>query len=387
MNSFTVNMPKKIHFNVSLPKHARNMLFEYSNILLLVGEDDNYKEYISNLLEGLNAEGKNVTELSVSDKLTDIGLESLFANIGEEHIDAVLAVGNGSVMDAGKILSAYITNRATTEEYLNEEISFVNKSVPLFLAPTTAGSTEANSSVVILSGETGYFLKEIRNRAFIADEIIIDPVLQMNTSKEISLNAMMITLTRLVEGYVSVTANNFCDALIADCINDFIAAVYDICINDNDSAEARAAAAYASVIASVTMEHTGSGIVSSIANAVTSVYNIPYGAVCGSLFYQATLKNIQKTQVFAPNSVATEKYSRLASIWSGIVYEYEKHNVLLRSLNHNLSDLTEDLKLPGLEELGVRRESIYNIVSKINPSQNPVNLAESEFIDILEASF
>lgn len=380
-------MPKKIHFNVSLPKAARQMLFAYSNILVLINEGNEEVDSILNVLEGIKAEGKNVTVMTVGPKLTDTAISALFESVDTEHTDAVLAIGSGSVMDAGKILSAYVTNNGTVEEYMNEEITFANKSVPLFIAPTMASACEANSSAVIRSGETGLFVKEIKNRAFIADEIIIDPSLQTGVSKESSLNAMMITLTRLVEGYVSIGANNFCDALIGDCIGDFVESLYDICVNDSDTPESRAKAAYASVIASVTMEHAGCGIVSSLANAVTSVYDIPYGAVCGSLFYHATLKNMQKTQMFAPKSVATEKYSRLASIWSGIGYEFEKHNVLLRSLNHNLSDLTQDMNIPTLSELGIMRESFYNIVSKITPSQSPVNLAESELIDILEAAF
>jgi len=92
-------------------------------------------------------------------------------------------------------------------------------------------------------------------------------------------------------------------------------------------------------------------------------------------------------QMFAPASVTTEKFSRLGALCSGMDYEFDKHHVLLRSLNNNLSDLRDDLKLPALCALGVERESFYNIVSKVLPSETPVDFAESELIDILEAAF
>ncbi len=381
-------MPKKIHFNVSLPITSIEVMKKYSDILIILpmsSADNNATVYQT--VELLKAEGKNVSILRASSELSDFQLTALFDEAKKISPDAILAIGGGSCMDAGKILSAYITNGGSIEEYLDESIGFFNKSIPLILAPTTHSSAEANSSVVICSHYVRKFKTEIKSRAFIADEIIIDPTLSVGASKRASLNSMMITLTRLMEGYVSTRSNRFCDALIADCISDFVQSIYDIYVNDIDTVESRSKAAYASVVASITKEHCGSGIITSLANAITGVCQIPYGAVCGSLLYHATLRNMQKTQMFAPKSLATEKYSRLASIWSGMGYEYDKHNVLLRSLNHNLSDLREDLNLPSLSQLGVEKDSFYNIVSGVMPSENPVNFAESELIEILEAAY
>ncbi len=387
MNSFIVNMPKKIHFNVSLPETAASVLCGYENILLIIPseslEDNAVISYAIKKLEEKSA----VTVMKVSSELSNIQLEKLFRDTKDKSFDSILAIGGGSVLDAGKMLSAYIPNGGSVEEYLEGKVNFVNKSLPLILAPTTHASAEADSSVFVCSHYVRNFRKEIKHRAFIADEIIIDPALSTGSSKRLSINSMMITLTRLIEGYVSTESNRFCDALIGDCISDFVQSIYDIYVNDTDTPSVRFKAAYASVVASVTREHTGSGIITELANAITEMYQIPYGAVCGSLLYHATLKNMQKTQMFAPKSLATEKYSRLASIWSGIGYEYDKHNVLLRSLNHNLSDLKDDLKLPGLSQLGIEKDSFYSIVSKVKASQNPVNFAESELIDILEAAY
>ncbi len=381
-------MPKKIHFNVSLPAMISDVLYAYDNILLLLpARSLDGNSAVLSTVRMLENEGKVVDIKKISSELSNIQLEKLLRETEDKNYDCVLAVGGGSVMDAGKFISAAIPNRGSVEDYLDEKVEFAKKSLPLVLAPTTHASSEADSSVVICSHYIRNFRKEIRNRAFIADEIIIDPSLSVGASKRASINSMMITLTRLIEGYVSTDSNRFCDALIADCISDFVQSVYDIYVNDIDNETVRFKAAYASVVASVTREHAGTGIITSLADAITSVYQIPYGAVCGSLLYHATLRNMQKTQMFAPKSLATEKYSRLASIWSGIGYEYDKHNVLLRSLNHNLSDLRDDLRLPGLSQLGVEKDSFYSIVSKVSTSQNPVNFAESELIEILEAAY
>jgi len=388
MNSFIVNMPKKIHFNVSLPIISKEITSNYENILVILpmsSADNNATVYST--LEILKAEGKNIHMQKISSELSDFQIGRMFDEFKDKNIECILAIGGGSVMDAGKIMSAFITNGGTVEDYINNNIEFKNKSIPLFLAPTTHSSAEANSSVFICSHYIRKFRTEIKDRAFIADEIIIDPSLSVGTSKRASLNAMMISLTHLVEGYVSKNANPFCDALISDTIADFVQSIYDIYVNDVDTKQTRSQAAYSSVIASLTKEHSGCGIIAALANAITEIYQIPYGSVCGSLLYHATLKNMQKTQMFAPKSVATEKYARLASIWSGIGYEYDKHNVLLRSLNHNLMDLKDDLKIPTLSQLGIERDSFYNIVSRVLPSENPVNFAESELIDILEAAF
>jgi len=388
MNSFIVNMPKKIHFNVELPVICKELLSEYGNILLLLPfESMENNHVIISVVDTLSADGKKLIVKKVASELGINALNRLSEELSYEAVDAVLAVGGGSVLDAAKIISAQYTNGGSAEEILNGEISFTKKSLPLYIAPSTHASAEANSIVSVCSEPLRTFKKEIQNRAFIADEILIDPRLCEGGSRTASLNSMMISFVNLIEGYVSKRANPFCDALITNIFADYEKSIYDICANGIDNEQTRATAAYASVVASVTKEHCGRGIVSSLANAVCSVYKIPYGAVCGALMYPATLKSMQKVQMFAPASVTTEKFSRLGALCSGMDYEFDKHHVLLRSLNNNLSDLRDDLKLPALCALGVERESFYNIVSKVLPSETPVDFAESELIDILEAAF
>ena len=152
MNSFFVNMPKKIHFNISLPTVCGEELAKYKNILLLLPLESMEDDFVINsVVRVLEENGSNIITKKIASELDDKSLDVLFPDLSVTDADAVLAIGGGSVIDAGKILSARYTNSGTISEILAGEVTFANKSLPLYVAPTTHSSAEANSIVSVCS--------------------------------------------------------------------------------------------------------------------------------------------------------------------------------------------------------------------------------------------
>ncbi len=96
---------------------------------------------------------------------------------------------------------------------------------------------------------------------------------------------------------------------------------------------------------------------------------------------------MQRVQMFDPMSAATKKYAKIGSILSGIEDSVDKHGVLLRAVTENLMRFTKSLNVPTLSKLGIDKEDFYEIVSNAKLYGNPVELAETEIMDILEMSY
>jgi alcohol dehydrogenase len=113
-------------------------------------------------------------------------------------------------------------------------------------------------------------------------------------------------------------------------------------------------------------------------------YPIPHGAICGAMLLGCTLTNMRKAQKYALNDDTTVRFAKLGSILSGIEYDYDKHDVLLRAVTEEIKTIGSKIKLQSLSQLGVRKDDFYNIVSDTRLNGNPIPLTETDLMEILE---
>ena len=102
---FTYQNPTRIHFGKKAINKLANELREYGNNILLVYGKASIKKIglYDQVMNILQAEGKNVVELAginANPRYTQL-LEGARL-VREHHIDLILAVGGGSVIDCAK---------------------------------------------------------------------------------------------------------------------------------------------------------------------------------------------------------------------------------------------------------------------------------------------
>jgi len=122
--------------------------------IILVSNDSSFNrtEAAGELFSSLRQEGIEYTGISIPGEPTPDNIDNAVERFMDEKIDAVIAVGGGSVMDAGKAISSMLYRRESVMEYLegvgNRE--HPGTKVPFIAIPTTAGTgSEATKNAVI----------------------------------------------------------------------------------------------------------------------------------------------------------------------------------------------------------------------------------------------
>jgi alcohol dehydrogenase class IV len=341
------------------------------------------------LRAGLQKAGIDWTHTAVSGEPSPGLVDDAVRRFRDLHPAAVVAIGGGSVLDAGKAIAGLLRTGDSVMDYLEgvgPEKSYAGPAVPFIAVPTTAGTgSEATKNAVLsVRGENG-FKKSFRDERLVPQYAIVDPdLLSTCPPPQIAANGMD-ALTQLMESYVSTQASRLTDALALDGIlaaRDSLMALYE---NAAAAAGARSGMAYAALLSGVTLAQTGLGAVHGLASPVGAFFLMPHGVVCGTLVAAATRVNIDAMHGREPANPALGKYARLAELLCDTRFSdvQEAHVALER----RLEDWIEQLDIPRLGRFGIRDGDLQRIVANSRGSSmktNPIVLSDDEIGAILE---
>ena len=159
MNAFTFYNPVKIYFGKDAIENVRHELSAFGpNVLLTYGggsikRNGLYERVVTILKEC----GKNITELSgimANPRTTKV--EEGVSLVKENHIDLILAVGGGSVIDCSKAIATVSCMEDMTDywERLFVKKEKTNRALPLAAIVTLpATGSEMNTDCVITNWE------------------------------------------------------------------------------------------------------------------------------------------------------------------------------------------------------------------------------------------
>jgi alcohol dehydrogenase class IV len=304
-----------------------------------------------------------------------------------KEIDAIIAIGGGSVLDAGKAVSAMLPIGGTVKDYL--EVIGKKKhpgfKIPFIAVPTTAGTgSEATTNAVLSEvGENG-FKRSLRHPDFLPDIALLDPELTLGCTPEITAAGGMDALSQLIESYVSTISNFFTDSLAEKAI-ELIVKNLETAYSDGNNIKARSAMSYAAFISGITLANAGLGVVHGFASSIGALIDIPHGALCGSLVGIANRINVEKMIQSDPLNPALEKYSKLGKMLTGDKDSPVNENAL--GFVSFLDELTFRLKLPRLADYGLIDQDFDNIIRDTGQKNNPLKLNEDDLLTILKTRY
>lgn len=312
-------------------------------------------------------------------------VDELVRRYRDQRIEVVLAIGGGSVIDAGKAISAMLVEGGGICRFLEgigtERPSGVK--IPFIAVPTTAGTgSEATSNAVLSRTGSQGFKRSLRHENYIPDIAVVDPALTLSCPQGLTVSCGMDAFSQLVEAYLSTHSSAFTDALAFDGIVAVQRSLRSAC-SDGGNLQARTDMAYAALLSGIVLTHAGLGIIHGFASAIGGFFAIPHGVICGTLMAagnRATLARLRRT---GENPFALDKYSRLGRLFA---QEEGKTAAFYQdALISELTRLTEDLGIATLGAYGIDKADFDRILDQSGNKYNPAVLDREEMREILAA--
>jgi len=308
--------------------------------------------------------------------------ETVLKFIGEE-IDAVVSIGGGSVIDAGKAISAMLGKTGSVREYLEVvgDKEHPGTKVPFIAVPTTSGTgSEATKNAVISQVGMDGFKRSLRHDNLVPDVAIVDPELTLSCPPEITAAAGMDCFTQLTEAYLSTKANPYTDALALEGIRAIKRSLVRS-YTHGDDIDARSDMSFAALTSGICLANAGLGAVHGLAGTIGAIYDIPHGVVCGTLMAVANEMTVRELRIISRVHPSLKKYAVLGRIFSGSHGKGDDYNI--DSFIGYLHEITDRLDLPRLSGYGIGTEDLAVISAKSDVKNNPAELPLGVLSEIL----
>lgn len=315
------------------------------------------------------------------------GPETIDRAVNEFHSnmpDCVVAIGGGSVLDAGKAISGMLLLNEGVKDYLEGvgTKTHPGTKVPFIGVPTTSGTgSEATKNAVISeTGEHGY-KRSLRHNNFVPDVAIVDPQLTVSCSPEITAASGMDAFTQLLESYLSPASGPITDALALEGLSCIARSLLNS-HRDGHHIEARTDMALAAYLSGITLANAGLGVVHGFASSLGGYFDIPHGVICSRLMGPANRITVQKLR--SKKSEALGKYTVVGKLFSNESNKSDAYYIDL--LIDTIESMTEEMNIPRLSRYGITEHHFEKIVSATDNKNNPIALEKDSMKEILELS-
>lgn len=204
------------------------------------------------------------------------------------HVDRVVAIGGGSVLDAAKAFSAMVQHPLPTARYLEKvgDTAVQPITLPLIAIPTTAGTgSEVTQNAVVTDQRDIQIKASLRHPVFVPEVAILDADLLKGAPDRVLATCGIDAFTHLFEAYLSSKGNLFTRQLALTGLRQFVQAWPALNREDAAGDAAREAMMMASWLGGVSLSSAGLGVIHGIAGELGAIKPFHHGEVCGRLLF------------------------------------------------------------------------------------------------------
>ena len=359
----------------------------YGNKVLLVTGAQAFERspWGASIRQQLDVPGRAVQHCRIDGEPTPIMIDDAVRRYAGQGMHVVIAVGGGSVLDAGKAIAAMLPLNEPVKEYL-EGVGTRNhpgSKVPFVAMPTTAGTgSEATKNAVLSEVGAHGYKRSLRHNNFVPNVALIDPVLAVTCPPATTAASGMDAFTQLLESYLSTTATSLTDAWTLEGLQH-VAQGLPTAYQHGDDIEARGSMALAAYLSGVTLANAGLGVVHGFASAVGGYFAIPHGIVCSTLMAASNRVTVRKL-LAEGRSDALGRYATVGKLFTRQSSESDRYYI-----DHLLATIetwAADMLIPPLGAYGVTHADVGRIVAATDNKNNPIKLNAEEMTEVLETS-
>jgi alcohol dehydrogenase class IV len=338
------------------------------------------------LVELLRARGIVTAALRVSGEPTTSLVECGVEHARAVRCDVVVALGGGSVIDAGKAVAALLTNSESLRNYLEvvgEGRPLTKRSAPFIAIPTTAGTGAEVTRNAVLMVEEARLKVSLRSPLMLPAVALIDPELTYTLPPAVTASTGLDALTQCIEPFVTPHANPLTDAVAREGMRR-VASGLRRAYADGRNVEARRDMAAASLCGGLALANAKLGAVHGFAAPLGGMFPIPHGVACARLLAPVVEANVRALGARAPGSPALGRYEEIARVLTGDA------NARAEDAIAWLRELVETMAIPRLAPYGVAEDDIPRIVDQARRASsmqgNPITLTDEEMAEALSVA-
>ena len=288
------------------------------------------------------------------------------------NADVIVAIGGGSVVDAGKAIAAMSTQPGDLMRYIEVigEGKPLEASPPPFIAvPTTAGTGAEATRNAVIASEQHRVKASLRHLSMLPCVALIDPELAVDVPPNVTAASGMDALTQCLEAFVCSRAQPMTDALCLDGIQRAIRSLERAFQNGHDL-DAREDMALCALNSGIALANAGLGAVHGFAAPIGGMFHATHGAVCAALLapvWEANAKRVSNRT----------KFDQIDAMLGSDAVSW-------------LHALTARMQIPKLSAWGIQAADLDEIARKAAAASsmkaNPISLTHDELVTILKAA-
>ena len=240
----------------------------------------------------------------ITDKLDELGIEhTTFSNVAPDPTlacaiegtkamnafkpDAIIAVGGGSAMDAGKIM--WVMYEHPEVDFLDMAMRFmdIRKRVYTFpkmgekayfiAVPTSAGTGSEVTPFAVITDEKTGTKYPLADYELLPKMAIVDCNMMMNAPKGLTSASGIDAVTHCLEAYASMMATEYTDGLAIESLKNIFKYLPRAYENGANDPEAREKMANAATMAGMAFANAFLGVCHSMAHKLGAFHHIPHG--------------------------------------------------------------------------------------------------------------
>ena len=321
------------------------------------------------------------------EKYTDVVPNPTISNVkkglriaNKHHVDFIIAVGGGSVIDTAKAIGIISTNPEYKDvKSLCGSVNTKNRSLPIIALPTTSGTAAEVTINYVITDED----EKVKMVCIDPNDIpvlsIVDTELMAGMPARLAASTGMDALTHAMECYLTKGHNDMSDMFALKAINLIYENIEKSINKDYDAMDKMALAQY---IAGMGFSNVGLGIVHSMAHQLGALYNAPHG-VANALLLPYVLEYNGET--------CGDRFIDMAKAMNLDVDGLNEKEVV-KLVVTSIQNLNQRLNIPSsIKEIGGKIEDIPILAEKAlkDPCTpgNPREMDLLEFENLFKKSF
>jgi choline dehydrogenase len=285
------------------------------------------------------------------------GVELVDAGAAEyraQGCDGLVAIGGGSSMDTAKGIGVVAVHDGSIVDYEWGHSPIRSRIPPMIAVPTTAGTGSEVTLWAVITDPKRKIKFNVGGTPDIASWVaLIDPELTVKLPPAVTAGTGMDALAHAVECFTMVYHQPFTDA-VALLAMEYVARHLRVAFSQASNLEARYHMSAAAMLAGLAYGTDSAGAAHAMSQTAGGVHDAPHGALTARLLGPVMEYN---------HSGEPERFARMAAAFGLDTRGVSTFRAAEMAVEY-VHQLTVDVEIPGMRELGFSEEEIPMLADK-----------------------